>query len=93
MRFHWFKDRKTKQVEVLRFSRALLGPAPSPFFLGGVIEWNLENSRQGSQRFEEIRRSLYVDDLNGDGETVYKAQYLKESAQTIFSEAHFELQK
>ena len=52
-----------------------------------------KHSRQGSQRVEEIRHRLYVDDLNGDGETAYKAQHLKESAQTIFSEVLFELQK
>ena len=38
LRFHWIRDLETRRVEVLRFTRALLGPAPSPFFLEGVIK-------------------------------------------------------
>lgn len=36
MRFHWLKDKDTKQVETLRFSRALFGLSTSPFLLGGA---------------------------------------------------------
>ena len=42
MRFHWFKDLKTKEVVTLRFTRALFGLSPSPFLLGGVIQQHLE---------------------------------------------------
>lgn len=35
LRFHWLKDLKTKQVEVLRFTRVLFGLASSPFLFGG----------------------------------------------------------
>ena len=41
----------------------------------------------------EIRRSLYVDDLITGGKTITETQHLKESCQTIFSEAKFELHK
>ncbi len=30
LRFHWLKDLRTKEIEVLRFTRALFGLAPSP---------------------------------------------------------------
>ena len=36
---------------------------------------------------------MYIDDLIAGGETVVKARHLKETAQTIFNEAHFELHK
>ena len=94
MRFHWYKDLKTKEVEALRFTRALFGLAPSPFLLGGVLREHLEPCRERfPEEVEEILRSLYVDDLITGGPTVRETQHLKESAQTIFSEAQFELQK
>lgn len=42
---------------------------------------------------EETLRSVHVDDLITGGPTVRETQHLKESAQTIFSEAQFELHK
>ena len=94
MRFHWYRDLNTKETEMLRFTRALFGLAPSPFLLGGVLREHLECC---PERFpvavEEILRSFYVDDLISGGATVQKAQHLKESAQAIFSEAQFELRK
>ena len=37
LRFHWFKDLQTKTNEVLRFTRALFGLAPSPLLLGELL--------------------------------------------------------
>ena len=94
MRFHWYKDLKTKEIEALRFTRALFGLAPSPFLLGGVLREHLELCRERfPAEVEEILRSLYGDDLITGGPTVRETQHLKESAQTIFSEAQFELHK
>jgi hypothetical protein len=42
---------------------------------------------------QDIRRSLYFDNLIGGGETTNKAQNLKESATSILGEACFELHK
>ena len=64
MRLHWLKDLKTKQVEPLRFTRALFGLSTSPFLLGGVIDQHLRNLQQNfPNEVEEVRRSLYVDNL------------------------------
>ena len=71
MRFHWLKDLETKQVEILRFTRALFGLSTSPFLLGGVIDQHLQNLQHiFPNEVEEIRRGLYVDDLINGGETV-----------------------
>ena len=35
LRFHWLKNKATFEVEVLRFTRALVGLVQSPFLLGG----------------------------------------------------------
>ena len=64
IRFHWLKDLETKQVETLRFARALFGLSTSPFLLGGVIDQHLRNLQQNfPNEVEEVKRSLYVDDL------------------------------
>ena len=64
MRFHWLKDLETKQVEPLRFTRALFGMSTSPFNLGGVINQHLRNLSQNfPNEVEEVRRSLCVDNL------------------------------
>ena len=71
MRFHWLKDLDTKHVETLRFTRALFGLSTSPFLLGGVIDRHLKNLQNVYPReVEEIRRSLYVDDLISGDKTV-----------------------
>ena len=43
LHFHWLKDLQTKEIEVLRFTRALFGLAPSPFLLAGVIKEHLRS--------------------------------------------------
>ena len=94
LRFHWLKDLKTKQVEVLRFTRALFGLGPSPFLLAAVIKEHLRNCRPVHPKIvEEIERSLYVDDLIGGGGTTEKALEVKQTAQSVFGEATFELHK
>lgn len=94
MRFHWLKDLDTKHVETLRFTRALFGLSTSPFLFGGVIDQHLKNLQNIYPReVEEIRRSLYVDDLTGGNKTVAGAQHLKQASQSIFRAGKFELHK
>ena len=94
LRFHWFKDLQTKTIEVLRFTRALFGLAPSPFLLGGVIQQHLTNFRTVCPEIvSEIEKSLYVDDRISGGENEMKAEQLKTKATEIFADATFDLHK
>jgi hypothetical protein len=94
LRFHWFKDLQTKTIEVLRFTRALFGLAPSPFLLGGVIQQHLENFRTvDPQIVSEIEKSLYVDDLISSDKNEIEAEQLKSKATEIFADATFDLHK
>ena len=94
LRFHWLKDLTTETVETLRFTRALFGLTSSPFLLGGVIQHLLESCRSTYPVIvEELRRSLYVDDLISGGPTIEKAQELKSTAIEIFAQGTFELHK
>ena len=52
------------EVETYRFTRVLFGLAPSPFLLGGVLEYHLDSwAQRYPEEAEWLRRSFYVDDL------------------------------
>ena len=94
MRFHRLKDLDTKHVETLRFTRAQFSLSTSPFLLGGVIDQHLKNLQNVYPReVEEIRRSLYVDDLISGDKTVAGAQHLKQASRSIFRAGEFEMHK
>ena len=94
LRFHWIADKSAKQVETLRFTRVVFGLAPSPFLLNGVIQQHLENLLSTyPDAVNEIRKSLYVDDLLSGGPTIEKAKKLKGEATEIFADAKFKLHK
>ena len=70
------------------------GLAPSPFLLNGVIQQHLENLLSTyPDAVNEIRKSLYVDDLLSGGPTIEKAKKLKGEATEIFADAKFKLDK
>ena len=66
-------------------TRALFGPGPSPFLLGGVIKKHLNHCRADDPEcVDEIERELYVDDLLISGWTVEKAKQLGSSDKPPF---------
>ena len=94
LRFHWISNKDAKQIQTLRFTRALFGLGPSPFLLGGTIVQHMENSRdEYPEEVEKISRGLYVDDLITGDTNVEKVKHLKETAIDIFQKADFELNK
>ena len=90
LRFRWFRDTTTFEVEVLRFTRALFGLVQSPFLLGHHLQ-----SLKGRypKEVDKILKSLHVDDLTTCGETSNDVCHLKNMAVAIFGEAGFELHK
>ena len=78
LRFHWIKDKSTEELEVLRFTRVVFGLAPSPFLLNAVIQQHLESMKsEYLETVQDIKNSLYVDDLITGDTTVEGAQQLK----------------
>jgi hypothetical protein len=62
--------------------------------LGGIINQHLTLWEDRYPEFvEEIRKSLYVDDLLSGGATVQEAQTKKSKAKEIFQDARFNLHK
>ena len=94
LRFHWIISKDAKQIQMLRFTRALFDLGPSPFLLGGTIAQHMENSRdEYPEEVEKISRDLYVDDLITGDTNVEKVKHLKETAIDIFQKGDFELHK
>ena len=66
--------------------------APSPFLLGGVIEYHLSFwEDRKPDVVVEIKKSLYVDDLISGSTTVERAKKLRNGAVEIFEDAKFTL--
>ena len=65
----------------------MLGLTSSPFLLGGIIEHHLNvwESRK-PEAVEELRKSIYVDDLVSGGATVEEAKDVKQQAVEIFED-------
>lgn len=80
--------------DAMRFTRALLGLAPSPFLLGGVIKQHLDACQsEFPDLVSQIEKSLYIDDLISGGPTVQAACELKVGATHVFGQASFKLHK
>ena len=90
--FHWVVDKDSKKVETLRFTRVLFGLCQSPFKLGGTLEQLLTNmENEYPKEVQEIKKSIYVDDVllsDCDPKTLKE---LKESAINIFESGGFTL--
>ena len=66
--FYCLKNLNTREVDTIRFTRALFGQALSPFLLAGVIEHHLDGwSEKRPEIVSEIRKNLSVEDLTGGG--------------------------
>ena len=74
--FILLKDLNSKEVERLRFTRALFGLTSSSSLLGGVIQHLLDSCREKYPEIvREIEKCLYVDDLISGAPTSKKASY------------------
>ena len=68
LRFHWIKEKDTKQIDTLRFTRALFGLVQPPFTLGGTLAVHLESKKWDNiNEIAEIKKSLHVDDFTSGG--------------------------
>ena len=94
LRFHWLKDKDKGKIGTYRFTRVIFGLNQSPFLLGGTIEHHLRNEEKiNSKAVEEIRKSIYVDDVILSGDTLTEVKILTMETVKIFERAGFQLHK
>ncbi|XP_046863293.1 uncharacterized protein LOC124457043 [Xenia sp. Carnegie-2017] len=93
LRFHWKSDSQPEPL-TYRFTRVVFGLTCSPFLLGGVLEHHLETWKTKMPDIvEELKKSMYVDDLLSGGQTVDKAKERKRKSIDVFNDANFNLHK
>ena len=94
LQFHWIKDVLTKEITVLRFTRALFGLVQSPFLLGATIKYHLQGYKERYPKIvADIEKNLYVDDLIQGACTTNELSKFKECSTQIFKDAGFTLHK
>ena len=97
LRFHWIGNLPLEDIKIYRFTRAIFGLQESPFLLNGTVKEQLESSMSKypelGETIDEIKGSLYVDDIVTGEVTVEKVKKIKETSEKIFGEACIELYK
>ena len=92
LRFHWIKDKNQKQLDKLRFTRALFVLVQSPFILDRTLDAHLESKKRNNvNKTAEIKKSLYVADFISGGFNATEIKRLKQLLINIFGEAQFVL--
>ena len=87
LRFHWDDD---GEVVSYRFTRVLFGLTSSPFLLNGVLCAYLDHwAKSHPHEAEELRKSLYVDDIITGGTTVAEVQQKKDNVLKILHDGQF----
>ena len=94
LRFHWIKNQNVSDTEILRFTRLVFGLIQSPFILEAILQSHLSKyEKTYPKEIEEIKNSMYVDDMISGGNNEAEVVYLKNSAKTIFKGGGFVLHK
>ena len=94
MRLHWVSDLETRKIAEYRFTRAMFGEGPSPFLLGATLAEHLKQYEEKQlQVVEEIRDSLYVDDIISGGDEISKLHDKKWQMINMFKNGGFQLHK
>ncbi|MCP4254976.1 MAG: hypothetical protein GY775_16540 [Candidatus Scalindua sp.] len=94
-RFLWPRDPYdlTSPFDIYRFTVVLFGATCSPFLLNATILQHLSHSKVDEEVVEEIRRGLYIDNLqgtaNGEEELIQQCW----SSLKIFNQAHLYLRE
>ena len=88
---------QSEDIKIYRFTGAIFGFGESPFLLNGTVKEHLESSinkyPEVGKTIDEIKESLYVDDIVTGEVTVEKVKKIKKTSEKIFGEACIKLHK
>ena len=84
------KNQNVPDAEILRFTRLVFGPIQSPFILEATLQSNLSKyEKTYPTEIEEIKSSMYVEDLISRGNNETEVVHLKNKSKIIFKEGGF----
>ena len=94
LRFHWIKNHNVSDTEILRFAGLVFGLIQSPFILVATLQSCLSKyEKTYPTETEEIKNSMYLDDMISRGNNEAEVAHLKNKAKAIFKESGFLLHK
>ncbi|XP_021965751.1 uncharacterized protein LOC110860944 [Folsomia candida] len=94
LRFLWWEGQDIKNLKIYRHARVVFGVSCSPFLLGAVLKFHLENVDPELQPIaRELLRSLYVDNCVLSVDSVDEYQEFKEKSVQILADAKMELRQ
>jgi hypothetical protein len=92
LRFLWWEDPIKKIFRVFRHKRVVLGVTCSPFLLGAVIEYHLNQAvDEEKESAEKFRKSLYVDNCVTSVDTTEEYEEFRDAATELMAKAKMEL--
>ena len=96
LRFLWIDDvnKPDSKIQILRFSRVMLGVSSSPFLLNATIDHHLKQfSSTKPELVELLLRSIYVDDIVAGAASEESALKLYKESKGVLHEGGFNLRK
>jgi hypothetical protein len=94
LRFLWWSDPEQKNPKIYRHNRVVFGMNCSPFLLGAVIAYHLQQEYSGLQETVSLlQSSLYVDNLVVAVDSHADFVKVREEATKIMSRAQMELRE
>ena len=94
LRFRWIKNQDINQIDILRFTRLVLGLTQLPFVLEATPGEHISKYREVHKKIvEENTASMYVEDLISRGYKKEEVIELKEIVTKIFQEGGLTLHK
>ena len=90
LRFHWGDSRRSKIIEILRFTRLVFGLTQSPFILKGALKKHFQYYRDiFKELIKIIENGMYVDDLITGFNNLEEVQEIKQNSIQLFKNRGF----
>jgi hypothetical protein len=92
MRFAWWKNYEKRELMEYRHVRVMFGATCSPFVLGAVLEYHLNNvKQQDKQVASKLLEAMYVDNCVSSEDTFGEYADFRENSIRILQEAQMDL--
>ena len=90
----WYNNLEDRLIKKFRCSRVIFGASPSPYILGATTERNSEQYKgEYTDTINTLKNDAYIDDIQGEGDSIEGLRRFKVEATQIMAEAGFTLHK
>lgn len=94
LKFLWWEDQSCTKMKIFRHKRVVFGIKSSPFILGAVLNFHLNNVPEKDKEIaQKLLRSLYVDNSVTSVNSWEEYQIFKQETVRILADAKMELRE